>query len=154
VRGLAGPAPASARINEAIGSDAGRTHALDYAGSHLGRLPVVVAARVLRTWSLYPLAPAAQVREYAFYSGSTRWSQWLLLISSWLACVLAVVGVLALRRRGLPLAPLLAPVVLVTLVSALFNGDPRYRQAADISLVLLGTAGAFAVWARARRGAG
>jgi hypothetical protein len=146
VGGLNGPAPAAAQINEAVGSDAGRTRAFDYAKHHLGRLPVVLAARVLRTWNLYPFAPAAQVREYAFFSGSTHWAEWLSLISSWLACALAVVGGLALRRRRQPLAPLLAPVVLVTVVSLLFNGDPRYRDAADISLVLLGTVGALSVW--------
>jgi hypothetical protein len=45
-----------------------------------------------------------------------------------------------LRRRGVALAPLLAPLVLVTLVSALFFGDVRFREAADVSLVLLAAA--------------
>lgn len=142
VGGLHGPAPAAARINEAVGSDAGRERALDYAGEHLGRLPVVAAARVLRTWNLYPFAPAEQVRQNAFFSGSTQWPQWLSLFGSWTAFALAIVGVVALRRRGRPLAPLLAPVALVTLVSVLFNGDPRYRDAADVSLVLLASVGA------------
>jgi 4-amino-4-deoxy-L-arabinose transferase-like glycosyltransferase len=150
VRGLSGPASAEARINEAVGSDAGRTRALDYAGDHVGRLPVVLGARVLRTWNLYP-SPAAQVSQYALFAGSTHWSQWLSLIASWLAFVLAVVGAIALRRRGYPLAPLVALLALVTLVSALFNGDPRYRDAADISLVLLATVGAASLWA-SRRG--
>ena len=141
VGGLAGPASAEARINEAVGSDAGRTRALDYAGDHAGRLPVVVGARVLRTWNLYPFSPAAQVSEHSLFAGSTRWAQWLSLGASWLAFALAVVGVVVLRRRGHALAPLVSLVALVTVVSALFNGDPRYRDAADISLVLLATVG-------------
>jgi hypothetical protein len=152
VRGLSGPTPAAARINEAVGSDAGRQRALDYAGDHLGRLPVVAVARVLRTWNLYPFAPADQVSQYAFFSGSTHWAQWLSLFSAWVAFVLAIVGVVALRRRGRPLAPLLAPIALVTLVSVLFNGDPRYRDAADISLVLLATVGAAYLWQRRAAG--
>jgi hypothetical protein len=152
VNGLNGPAPAEARINEAVGSDAGRTHALEYAGDHLGRLPVVLAARVLRTWSLYPFSPGTQVDENAFFAGSKRWPQWLSLFAAWLAFALAIVGGLALRRRGRPLTPLLAPLVLVTLVSALFNGDPRYRDAADVSLVLLATVGAASLLARRRAG--
>jgi hypothetical protein len=152
VNGLNGPAPAEARINEAVGSDAGRTHALEYAGDHLGRLPVVVAARVLRTWSLYPFSPARQVDENAFFAGSKRWPQWLSLFAAWLAFALAIVGGLVLRRRGRPLAPLVAPLVLVTVVSALFNGDPRYRDAADVSLVLLATVGAASLLARRRAG--
>jgi hypothetical protein len=150
--GLKGALPFEASVNEAVGSDAGRRRALDYAGDHVGRLPVVFGARVLRTWSLYPMPPASQVRYYAFINGSTRWSQWLSLIAAWVAFALAVVGVLALRRRraGVPLAALLAPVALVTVVSVLFNGDPRYRDAAEISLVLLATTGAWAL-VRARR---
>jgi hypothetical protein len=38
------------------------------------------------------------------------------------------------------LAPLVAPLVLVTVVSALFFGDVRFREAADVSLVLLAAA--------------
>jgi hypothetical protein len=150
VKGLHGPAPAAARINEAVGSDAGRTRAIEYARDHAGRLPVVLPARALRTWNLFPFSPAAQVRENAFFSGSARWAQWLSLIGSWLACALAVVGGLALRRLRHPLAPLVAPIVLVTLVSVLFNGDPRYRDAADISLVLLATLGACSLWRAGR----
>jgi hypothetical protein len=151
VGGLHRPVPAEAAINEAAGSGAGRRHSLDYAGEHLGRLPVVLAARTRRTWNVYPFSPVEQVRQYAFFAGSTRWVQWLSMLTALVALVLAVVGVRALRGRGAPLAPLLAPVALVTLVSVLFNGDPRYRDAADISLVLLGTAGAFELWRRARR---
>jgi hypothetical protein len=147
VGGLHRPVPAEAAINEAAGSGAGRRHALDYAGEHLGRRPVVLAARTLRTWNLYPLSPVEQVRQYAFFAGSTRWVQWLSVLAAWVA----VVGGIALCRRGFPQAPLFAPVALVTVVSLLFNGDPRYRDAADISLVLLGTAGAFELWRRARR---
>lgn len=152
VSGLHRPVPAEASINEAVGSDAGRRAALDYAGEHVGRLPIVLAARALRTWNLYPFSPGEQVRQYAFFAGSTRWVQWLSMLAAWVAIVLAVVGVRALRRSGAPLAPLLAPVALVTLVSVLFNGDPRYRDAADVSLVLLATAGGFSLW-RARAGA-
>jgi 4-amino-4-deoxy-L-arabinose transferase-like glycosyltransferase len=156
VGGLNGPAPPEARINEAVGSDAGRQRALDYAGAHVGRLPVVFAARVLRTWNLYPFSPAAQVRENTFFAGGKQWAQWLSLVTSWFAFCFAIAGTVVLQRRGQPLSPLLAPVALVTIVSLLFNGDTRYRDAADISLVLLAPIGATSVCravarARARR---
>jgi hypothetical protein len=146
--GLKVPVAGLARTNEAVASERLRRRALTYAGDHAGRLPAVLAARVLRTWSLYPQPPAEQVRYDAFLAGRERWAEWLSLIGSWLASALAIVGAVALRRRGAPLAPLLAPVVLVTLVSLLFNGDPRYRAGAEPSLVLLATAGA--AWALGR----
>ena len=48
---------------------------------------------------------------------------------------------LAVRRRGVPLAMLLAPIVLVTLVAATTYGSVRLRMAAEIPLAVLGAAG-------------
>jgi hypothetical protein len=51
--------------------------------------------------------------------------------------------------------PFLVPVVLVTLVSMLGHGDPRYRHAADVSLVILAGVGVAGMkgrpWARLSR---
>ena len=46
-----------------------------------------------------------------------------------------------LRRRREPLWPFLVPVALVTLVSVLGHGDPRYRHAADVAIVILAGVG-------------
>jgi hypothetical protein len=62
----------------------------------------------------------------------------VMLYAIWL---LALLGALALRRRGQPLWPLLAPVLIVTLVSAFGHGDIRYRHAADVALVALAGVG-------------
>jgi hypothetical protein len=42
-----------------------------------------------------------------------------------------------LRQRGRTVWPLLAPVVVVTLISALFYGLLRFRVPAEVSLVVL-----------------
>jgi asparagine N-glycosylation enzyme membrane subunit Stt3 len=51
--------------------------------------------------------------------------------------LLAIYGVVLLRRRGRPLLILLAPIVMVTLNSALSFGTTRFRLAAEIPLVVL-----------------
>jgi hypothetical protein len=48
-------------------SERWRREAGEYVGEHLGRLPVVVAARVGRTWSLYPLSPVDKARFASDY---------------------------------------------------------------------------------------
>jgi hypothetical protein len=63
---------------------------------------------------------------------------------SWVMLVLAPVGALRLRRRGTPLFPLFAPIIVMTLAVALTFGQLRYRAPAEPALVLL-VAG---VWAR------
>jgi uncharacterized membrane protein YfcA len=62
----------------------------------------------------------------------------VMLLAVW---CLALVGALALRRRGQAVWPLLVPVALVTLVSIVGHGDIRYRHAADVALVALAGVG-------------
>src|SRR5207302_9075219 len=102
--------------------------------------------RVLRTWSIYPWSPSEKVDFTALTLSRIHSLEWVALLSAWLAMLLSIAGALALRRRGSPLSPLLAPIALVTVVSALFFGDVRFRDAAEISLVVLGSVGATALW--------
>ncbi len=66
------------------------------------------------------------------------------------ALALAILGAVALRLAGGPLWLLLAPAVLVTVVSALGYGDTRFRQAADVSIAVLAGLGAAALLDRRR----
>jgi hypothetical protein len=150
--GLAIDRPRGERRNDAEDSARLRRKGLDYAREHLGRVPAVALARIGRTWSAYPLGPRAKVRYNAFVGGYREWAQWAAMLGGWLAMALAVVGFVRLRRDGARLAPLVAPLVLVTVTSAPFYGDPRFRVAADVSLVLLAAAGLAAL--RRRRGPG
>jgi 4-amino-4-deoxy-L-arabinose transferase-like glycosyltransferase len=128
--------------NEAARSEHWRKEGIDYARDHAGRLPVVVAVRVLRTWDLYPFSPVARARfgsgEYKHVRALEYPSQLIFLAT----VLLAVAGAVRLRRRREVLWPLLVPLVLVTLVSATGYGDPRFREAADVSLLVLAGAGA------------
>ena len=121
--------------NEAVVAERQRDEGLDYARDHAGRVPAVVAARVGRTWSLY--RQGEQVRTNRFLRGSPAWLEWLTVIGFFAAAALAVAGAYLLRARRAELLVLLTPVVLVTFASALGYGTPRFRQAAEVAIVIL-----------------
>ena len=138
--GLALDLPARERTDEAEDGERLRKKGLRYARRHSGRLPVVIGARVGRTWNVYPFDPGATVRYNALIRGQREWLEWATLLSAWLVILLAVAGAVVLRRRGAWLAPLAASVALATIVSVLFYGGPRFREAADVALVILAAA--------------
>ena len=139
--GLALPhLPLSVRSNDAEFSARLRRKGLDYAGDHAGRVPAVVALRVMRTWTVYPLDPEDKVTYNAFVSGRRTWAEWTALLVGWATMLLALAGAVRLRRRGVGIGPLIAPMVLVTVVSVVSVGDVRVREAADVCLVVLAAA--------------
>jgi hypothetical protein len=135
--GLALSLPARERTDEAEDGERLREKGLEYASDNAGRLPLVMAARVGRTWLVYPFDPDAKVRYNALAEARRRGPEWATLLSAWAVTLLAIAGAVLLRRRGAWLAPFLAPVALVTIVSLLFYGGPRFREAADVALVIL-----------------
>jgi 4-amino-4-deoxy-L-arabinose transferase-like glycosyltransferase len=131
-----------------------RDQAVEYIGNHKSRLPLVMAARVGRMWDVF--RPAQNVRfNWQLEARGERASQVGLLL--YYALVpLAVVGGVALWRRRIPLSPLLAPMIVITITAALFFGTTRYRVPADVALVILAAVGSDALagrlMARWRRG--
>jgi 4-amino-4-deoxy-L-arabinose transferase-like glycosyltransferase len=106
--------------NEADRAAAQKATGLRYARDHLGRVPLVVLARVGRTWGFF--RPVA--------TGLDKTVAWLLL-------ALALPGLVILVRRRVPVAILLLPAVVVTIASALSFGWLRYRFGADLALIVL-----------------
>ncbi|HVE69465.1 MAG TPA: glycosyltransferase family 39 protein [Solirubrobacteraceae bacterium] len=139
------------RRNEAVQAAELRRRGLDYAREHAGRLPVVLPVRVLRTWDAYrPLQGARFMRT----EGRRRFAQYLGLAAYYPLLVLAVFGFVVLRRRGATPWLLLVPAVLVTLTSLGGFGLPRFRMAAEISIVVLAAAALDAFAARRREARG
>ena len=103
-----------------------------YAVHHLARLSVVVPVRVLRTWSLWQ--PHYQTK---FFDGENRAFAGVSVWPYFVVLGLAAFGVFALRRRRLDLIILLAPLVMVTLSSALGFGAYRFRLSAEPALLAL-----------------
>jgi 4-amino-4-deoxy-L-arabinose transferase-like glycosyltransferase len=112
-----------------------RSRAVRYARDHAERLPLVIPVRVLRTWELWDTRDQA-LNEVRISERNLRFQQAGVVVLFALMAA-AVAGALILRRRSEPLVLLLAPVVLVTLTSALTYGTSRFRAAADVSLVVL-----------------
>jgi 4-amino-4-deoxy-L-arabinose transferase-like glycosyltransferase len=119
--------------NEAEHMGGLRADGVRYARDHAGRLPLVLAVRLARVWNLYdPL----QVPE-----GRSTGAEKLGVVAYFLLLGLAVVGVLSLRRRRVPLWIMLAPFVVVCVTVLVTYGNQRFREAADVSLVVLAAVG-------------
>jgi 4-amino-4-deoxy-L-arabinose transferase-like glycosyltransferase len=108
-----------------------------YAQRHLGWVPVVVAARVGRTWGVFrPMSElrAEELESRPFWALAAGWGFYLALLP------LAALGARAFRRGGIPLWPLLSLVVMVTVVTAATYGNQRFRMAAEPALVVFAAA--------------
>ena len=126
-----GPAPE----NEAVLAAQLRERAIEYAKDHKGRLPAVGAARVRRTYGVWP--PDTLVTVASFLHGQPRAFAWVAF--GW-ALVMLVAGAAAYvvaRRHVAYLWLLLTPAVLVALASLTAYGDARFRVALDVSLAVL-----------------
>jgi 4-amino-4-deoxy-L-arabinose transferase-like glycosyltransferase len=116
--------------DESEQSDTLRRVGTDYAREHLGRLPVVVAAREGRAFDV-------------FDTRSTEWTgrSWTgrALLYSWYALVpMAIAGGVMLHRRGgVPVFPLVVPVLAVVIAVAVTWGSPRFRVPVDIGFLVL-----------------
>jgi 4-amino-4-deoxy-L-arabinose transferase-like glycosyltransferase len=119
-----------------------------YIDDHLGRLPVVMAARVARMWDVFH--PFQNVRFNWQLEARGEATSWAALFSYWALVPLAVVGLVALRRRGLPLSPLLGMAVMISVTAAWTFGTTRYRIPADVALVVASAVGAGALLRRWR----
>jgi 4-amino-4-deoxy-L-arabinose transferase-like glycosyltransferase len=100
-----------------------------YAGDHLGRLPVVLAARLGRVWSVY--------KPFAIPEGRSVRVQKVGVIAFFLLVPLGAAGYFLLRRRGEVTWILLAPFIIVAVTALTTYGNLRFREPAEIALVVL-----------------
>jgi 4-amino-4-deoxy-L-arabinose transferase-like glycosyltransferase len=112
-----------------------RSQALRYMRAHIRRLPLVAVARVGRVWTVYGVSQTADIRRVG--DGVPAWGTYSGLGVFAVLAVLAASAVPLLRRRRVPLFPLLAPFGIVTLVAATFYGSIRFRMPAEVSIVVL-----------------
>lgn len=108
-----------------------RKEGMDYAKSHVGRLPVVAAVRFLRVWDFWQ--PRRQVQ---FAEGRQKRVEQAGIVMYFLLLPLAVFGFLGLRDRWTRWI-LAAPFVVVSITAITGYGVPRLRHAAEIPLVVL-----------------
>ncbi len=120
--------------DRSVVSNSLRSRGLHFIGDHLGRLPVVVAVRVARVWSIY--APGLMA-SYNQNEGREEWASWLGFASFWVLVPFAVGGGVLMRRRRMAIAPLIAQFVIVTVTAAAIYGIVRFRIPAEVSLAVL-----------------
>lgn len=105
-----------------------------YIGDHLGRLPVVMVARVARMWDLF--RPLQNVRFNSQLEARGERASQVALVAYYLLAPLGIGGVVVLRRRGLPISPLVGMALMITVTAAWTFGTTRYRIPADVALVV------------------
>ena len=113
-----------------------------YALHHIGRLPLVMAARVGRVFELYRPDP---------FTFGRPWVR-VLMLGGWYGLIpFAIAGALVLRRRRTTLLPIVATVAAVTTSVALTWGSLRFRVPVDVAFVVLGAVALDAVLPRSNR---
>jgi 4-amino-4-deoxy-L-arabinose transferase-like glycosyltransferase len=115
--------------------EAVRREALRYVRENRSRVPVVIAARWGRITGLFH--PRQEIAFDQFFSQRDRWVAESTLYGYYVVAALAVGGVLVLRRRGVPVLPLVAFPVIVIVSVALTFAQSRYRAPAEAALVIL-----------------
>ena len=122
--------------------------AIDYARDNTDRLPAVVSARVMRTWGVYPIEHQLELARQEGRSARLE----RIGLRVWQVSILPFLigAVVAVRSRDRRFLLLLAPMVHVTVVSALIYGSTRMGTAAQPAIAVLVAIGVCAVVDRVR----
>lgn len=140
-------APIDRHTEESVQSAQAQAYALQYIRAHLHRFGPVELARLGRAFGAFHPLQQIELDSYV----ETRPYHWALVgLGMYYAfVVLGVGGIVVLRRRRVPVFPLLAlglDVVATVLVSF---GQTRYRTTFEVSLVLLSAVALDRLWDRA-----
>ena len=130
--------------DESIADVRARTKAVHYIEDHLTRAPLVAAARVARVWGVFRVRQEVSFDD--FFERRGHWPSWA---GTWMYYALAALSLYALfwmRRRRIPISPMIAIIVMVTFTAAISIGITRYRVGADVMLAILGGVGLDALW--------
>jgi 4-amino-4-deoxy-L-arabinose transferase-like glycosyltransferase len=118
-----------------------------YVRDHEKRVPLVVAARLARILKLYGVGQELDIDDRVHLHD--KWVVYAGLVSWYLLAGMAVAGGVVLRRREIPIYPLIAVVAIVLIAAALTFAQTRYRAPAEPVVVLLAAVAADA-WLRRR----
>jgi len=112
-----------------------RQEGLDYLGDNLGRFPVVVAARVGRMWEVYD--PFQKLDWDSFEQGRNPLVLTKVALAQfYVLFVLAIIGLVMLRKRRTIIYPLIGMAIACTLAAMIAFGGTRYRVPAEIAIVI------------------
>ena len=72
--------PDQASLDQSVVAEQQRTAAFDYIGHHLSRLPIVIAARFGRAWSIFKPGQMAEINHgRTFYADKNNLGEYLLV---------------------------------------------------------------------------
>jgi 4-amino-4-deoxy-L-arabinose transferase-like glycosyltransferase len=120
-----------------------------YIEAHAGRLPVVMLARLGRIWEVY--RPVQNVELDEFFEQRGHAASWAVLIGYYVMLPLAIFGLVAMRRRRVPIYPMIAIVIAVSVTVVLGFPVTRYRASFDAVTPVLVAVALDALWRRWRR---
>ena len=126
-----------------------RDKAFTYIGDHLSRVPVVMAARVGRIWGVF--RPRQEVNFDIFFERRGKWSSWAGAYMYYALLPFAAYALVVMRKRRVPISPMVAIFAMVTITVAIAMGITRYRVGADVALAILGGVAVDAIIRRFRR---
>jgi len=116
--------------NEGLLAAALTDRGLDYAARHPARALLVAVVREARLWGLY------QPSRQGHVPGRRAWVQQIGVAVYYVVALLALVGLMSLRRPKIEKYILLTPVLVSSIVGLMAGFDPRVRYEAEVMLLV------------------
>lgn len=120
--------------NEAEIDASAMSKGVGYMTSHLGLFPIVAAARIGRMIDVFK--PSQTVLLDAGLEGRGVWQSELTMLGFFASVAFAIPGLVILRRRLVPLLPLVSVGALALLSAVVTYGNVRFRIPLDVALIV------------------
>lgn len=108
---------------------------IDYIQEHITRLPTVVVVRWLRIFGLWK--PVQQSDVDAHLEGRDLWVTRIAQTTSYVFMALAAAGVVIMRRRRIPVLPLIGPLIAIFITITITFAQNRYRASVEPAIAIL-----------------
>ena len=108
---------------------------IDYIQENITRLPTVVVVRWLRIVGLWK--PVKQSDVDAYLEGRDLWVTRVAQTTSYVFMALAAAGVVIMRRRRIPVLPLVGPLIAIFITITITFAQNRYRASVEPAIAIL-----------------
>jgi hypothetical protein len=89
-----------------------------------------------RIWGIF--RPEQDVNFDIFFERRGYYPSWAGAYSYYLLALLSIYALVVMRKRRVPISPMIAIFLMVTITVAVAMGITRYRVGADVALAILG----------------
>ena len=108
---------------------------IDYIQENITRLPTVVVVRWLRIFGLWK--PVQQSDVDAHLEGRDLWVTRIAQTTSYVFMAMAAAGVVIMRRRRIPVLPLVGPLIAIFITITITFAQNRYRASVEPAIAIL-----------------